>query len=112
MQPGNFDDPIRKTKTDDFLTEFDETVKQTGRRKSNLDWKVEMSRKQLKIVRLMEPELCLECRFAQTADVETESGVHQRMIYCRRLDCDNWDIVNAEPAKSMEVDDYGLDNAA
>jgi hypothetical protein len=71
-----------------------------------------MSRKQLKIVRLLEPELCLECRFAQTADVENDSGVHQRMIYCRRLDCDNWDIVNAEPARSMEVDDYGLDNAA
>ena len=71
-----------------------------------------MSRKQLKIVRLLEPELCLDCRFAQTAEVEAESGVHQRMIYCRRLDCDNWDIVNAEPARSMEVDDYGLDSAA
>lgn len=71
-----------------------------------------MARKQLKIVRLLEPELCLECRFAQTADVENESGVHQRMIYCRRLDCDNWDIVNAEPAKSMEIDSYGLDEAA
>ena len=59
-----------------------------------------MSRRQLKIVRLLEPELCLECRFAQTADVETANGAHQRMIYCRRLDCDNWDIVNAEPAKA------------
>lgn len=61
--------------------------------------------RQLKIVRLLEPELCLECRFAKTADVETENGTTQRMIYCRRLDCDNWDIVNAEPAKSVRVDD-------
>ena len=71
-----------------------------------------MSRKQLKIVRLLEPELCLECRFAQTAEVEEESGPQQRMIYCPRLDCDNWDVINAEPAKRMELDDYGLDNAA
>ncbi len=71
-----------------------------------------MARKQLKIVRLLEPELCLECRFAQTADVESATGTQQRMIYCRRLDCDNWDIINAEPARSMQVDDYGFDNAA
>ena len=70
-----------------------------------------MGRKHLKIVRLLEPELCLDCRFAKTAEVESEKGDHQRMIYCRRLDCDNWDIVDAEPAKSMVVDDY-LDDAA
>jgi hypothetical protein len=73
---------------------------------------VEMAGKQLKIVRLLEPELCLDCRFAKTADVEGQNGNHQRMIYCRRLDCDNWDIVNAEPARSMQIDDIGLDNAA
>ena len=71
-----------------------------------------MSRKQLKIVRLLEPELCLDCRFAKTAEVENQTGTHQRMIYCQRLDCDNWDIINAEPARSMNVDDFGLDNAA
>lgn len=68
-----------------------------------------MARKQLKIVRLLEPEMCLDCRFAKIADVETDAGDIQRMIYCRRLDCDNWDIVNAESARSVkvsEVDDY------
>jgi hypothetical protein len=70
-----------------------------------------MGQRNLKIVKLLEPELCLDCRFAKTAEVESESGVHQRMIYCRRLDCDNWDIVDAEPAKSMVVDD-SLDEAA
>lgn len=64
-----------------------------------------MAKRQLKIVRLLEPELCLECRFANTAEVENEEGVFQRMIYCRRLDCDNWDIVNAEPAKNVRMDD-------
>jgi hypothetical protein len=64
-----------------------------------------MARKHLKIVRLLEPELCLECRFSSTAEVESESGRIQRMIHCRRLDCDNWDIVNAEPARSILSDD-------
>lgn len=64
-----------------------------------------MARRNLKIVRLLEPELCTECRFAQMAEVEAESGQMQRMIYCRRLDCDNWDFTSAEPAKSVRVDD-------
>lgn len=69
-----------------------------------------MGRRQLKIVKLLEPELCLDCRFAQTAEVETEGGAKQRMIYCKRLDCDNWDIVNAEPARNVFPDE--LDDAA
>jgi hypothetical protein len=60
--------------------------------------------KQLKIVRLLEPEMCLECRFAQMADVESDGGGSQKMIYCRRLDCDNWDTSGAQPAKRMRVD--------
>jgi hypothetical protein len=64
-----------------------------------------MARRQLKVVRLLEPELCLECRFANTAEVEMEDGKFHKMVYCRRLDCDNWDIVNAEPAKSVNFDD-------
>ncbi|MCX7800568.1 MAG: hypothetical protein N2109_09525 [Fimbriimonadales bacterium] len=64
-----------------------------------------MARKQLKIVRLIEPELCLDCRFAQMADVEDQAGNLQRMIYCRRLDCDNWDFASAEPAKSLHLEE-------
>lgn len=64
-----------------------------------------MARKQLKIVRLIEPEMCLDCRFAHMADVEAEDGSMSRMIYCRRLDCDNWDTSNAEIAKSIQVDE-------
>ena len=63
-----------------------------------------MARRELKIVKLLEPELCLECRFANVADVEAQDGTMQRMIYCRRLDCDNWDIVTAEPAKSVHFE--------
>ncbi len=64
-----------------------------------------MARKQLKIVRLLEPELCQDCRFAQTAEVANAEGEFQRMVYCRRLDCDNWDIVSAEPATNVRLDE-------
>ncbi|MBX3114424.1 MAG: hypothetical protein KF824_05625 [Fimbriimonadaceae bacterium] len=60
-----------------------------------------MAKRNLKVVRLIEPELCLECRFANTAEVELENGTFQRMIHCRRLDCDNWDYSSAEAAKSI-----------
>ncbi len=63
-----------------------------------------MARRQLKIVKLLEPEICLECNFAHMADVEAADGSFQRMIYCRRLDCDNWDFSSAEPARSVRVD--------
>ena len=61
--------------------------------------------RQMKIVRLLEPEICLECRFADMANVENSEGKVQRMIYCRRLDCDNWDFSSAEPAKKVSLDD-------
>lgn len=64
-----------------------------------------MAKRQLKVVRLLEPEMCLECRFAHTADVELEDGAMQQMIYCKRLDCDNWDVVSAESAKSIHLRD-------
>lgn len=60
-----------------------------------------MSRDTMKVIRLLEPELCIECRFAQVAEVQTAEGT-QRMIHCRRLDCDNWDIQDSEPALSVE----------
>jgi len=39
------------------------------------------------------------------ADVEAGDGTVQRMIYCKRLDCDNWDFTDAEPAKNVSIDD-------
>lgn len=68
-----------------------------------------MAKKELKVVRLLEPELCLECRFAQLADVEMADGTTQRMFHCRRLDCDNWDYQTVEAAGGMNLD---LDEAA
>ena len=44
----------------------------------------------LRIVRLLEPSLCLSCQHASIATVEMSSGVSRRMLHCKRLDCDNW----------------------
>lgn len=62
-----------------------------------------MARRELRVVRLLEPDLCEECRFAQQADVETADGNMQRMLYCKRLDCDNWDYSSAEPAVRVDM---------
>ncbi|ARU41455.1 hypothetical protein CCB80_10050 [Armatimonadetes bacterium Uphvl-Ar1] len=64
-----------------------------------------MAKRNLKVVRLIEPEMCLECRFAKTAEVELADGSMQRMIHCLRLDCDNWDYSSAEAAKSIIDED-------
>jgi hypothetical protein len=61
-----------------------------------------MARRELKVVRLLEPDLCQECRFAHEAEVETADGSKQRMVYCKRLDCDNWDYSSAEPAVKVD----------
>lgn len=45
---------------------------------------------QLIVVTLMEPSLCLSCRFANTSTVKYSDGSQQRMLGCMRLDCDNW----------------------
>jgi len=55
-----------------------------------------MGKKYLKIVSLLNPEMCEECRFCHKADVETAEGIIQNMIYCKRLDCDNWEFINVE----------------
>ncbi|HZO87449.1 MAG TPA: hypothetical protein VFB38_03855 [Chthonomonadaceae bacterium] len=44
----------------------------------------------LRIVRLLEPALCMSCRYATIATVEMADGSSRRMLHCRRLDCDNW----------------------
>jgi len=71
-----------------------------------------MTGRHLKVVKLIEPEMCLECRFGQKAQVEMANGSKQTMVYCRRFDCDNWDYSSAEPAKSVEISDTELDDAA
>ena len=60
----------------------------------------------LKIVRLIEPALCLSCRFAAIATVEMEDDSNRRMLHCRRLDCDNWQTeeVSETPKSIFELE--------
>lgn len=60
-----------------------------------------MVKRELKIVRLLNPEMCLGCAFAKIADVEDAGGRMSRMIQCRRLDCDNWDTTDTSSVRSV-----------
>lgn len=66
----------------------------------------EMGKKQLRVVRLIEPELCMECRFGNKAEVEMTDGTVQQMIHCRRLDCDNWDYQTVDEAADIVHSDF------
>lgn len=64
-----------------------------------------MARRNLRVVRLIEPELCTDCRFAKLASVESKDGRVHRMVHCMRLDCDNWDYESAQSADDLDLDD-------
>lgn len=59
---------------------------------------------QLKIVRLIEPALCLSCRHAAIATVEMDDGSTRRMLHCKRLDCDNWQTEDASQTPRRVAD--------
>lgn len=59
----------------------------------------------LKIVRLLNPSMCLSCQYAALATVEMSSGSSRRMLHCKRLDCDNWQTDEAEETpRSLQED--------
>ncbi len=53
----------------------------------------------LKVIKIIDPLLCIRCENAYIADVVMRDGERKKMFYCSRLDCDNWvsKINNAEP---------------
>lgn len=58
----------------------------------------------LRIVRLIEPALCLSCRFASIATVEMQDSSNRRMLHCKRLDCDNWQTEEIDETPKTIVD--------
>lgn len=44
----------------------------------------------LKVIKIMDPLMCVRCGNAYIADVVTHDGKRKKMFYCSRLDCDNW----------------------
>ncbi len=65
------------------------------------------SKSPLKVIKIMDPLLCVRCDNAYIADVLLSDGVRKKMFYCSRLDCDNW-VSQQAPAS----DEDGLDLAA
>jgi len=59
--------------------------------------------REFRVVRLLEPELCLKCRFGKKADVVYANGNTDQMINCTRLDCDNWDNSKVELAIEIKI---------
>ncbi|MFQ3549059.1 MAG: hypothetical protein SNJ70_04860 [Armatimonadota bacterium] len=48
------------------------------------------SKSKLKVIKIMDPLLCVRCDNAYIADVVMQDGTSKKMFYCSRLDCDNW----------------------
>ena len=60
----------------------------------------------LKVIKIMDPLLCVRCDNAYIADVVLRDGTHKKMFYCSRLDCDNW--VSKAPALHDNDEDVDL----
>lgn len=63
-----------------------------------------MSERNISTIRLIEPDLCLECRFSQMVDLQLEDGSTERSIFCRRGDCDNWDRTQSRQVRVVNFD--------
>ncbi|MDO8586497.1 MAG: hypothetical protein Q7T82_05610 [Armatimonadota bacterium] len=56
----------------------------------------------LKVIRILDPILCVRCDHAYIADVVMSNGRRKKMFYCSRLDCDNW--LSAKEVSQAEVE--------
>lgn len=51
--------------------------------------------------------MCMTCNQASVATVTLEDGTQQRMMHCKRADCDNWiyENVNADEVIAVIEDE-------
>ncbi len=61
--------------------------------------------KSLKLITLLDPEMCLDCRFCKLKTVTLNNGDSKKMIHCTRLDCDNWDTKSGFDDSIREMND-------
>lgn len=71
-----------------------------------------MTRRQMKVVRLLEPDLCEGCAFANLAKVRLETGKVVTAVRCTRMDCDNWDTSTANDVDDSDWKDSLRDDWA
>jgi hypothetical protein len=58
----------------------------------------------LKVIKIMDPLLCVRCEYAYIADVVMREGERKKMFYCSRLDCDNWISKPESSAADTDLD--------
>ena len=58
----------------------------------------------LKVIKIMDPLLCVRCENAYIADVVMRDGGQKKMFYCSRLDCDNWVSRSHTTAADTDLD--------
>ena len=68
----------------------------------------DMKTVKLKTVKLIDPSMCLSCRFAKTADVEYDDGTIRRSLRCLSEWCDNHGEIDYDlvPLKVMGEENY------
>jgi len=57
----------------------------------------------LRVIKIIDPILCIRCDYAYIADVVMPNGKRKKMFYCSRLDCDNW-LSACGPSKEVEIE--------
>lgn len=63
-----------------------------------------MTRKsKLRVIKIIDPILCVRCDNAYIADVVMGDGKQKKMFYCSRLDCDNW-LTTQGPSREVEIE--------
>ena len=63
-----------------------------------------MTRKsKLRVIKIIDPILCVRCDNAYIADVVMGDGKRKKMFYCSRLDCDNW-LTTQGSTREVEID--------
>lgn len=49
-----------------------------------------MAKSEYRVITVMDPVMCLRCERACIAEILFTDGSIRMMLYCNRLDCDNW----------------------
>ena len=62
------------------------------------------SKSKLKVIKIMDPLLCVRCDNAYIADVLMNDGKKKKMFYCSRLDCDNWMSKDVTDCEEQDTD--------
>ncbi len=64
----------------------------------------EKQKSKYKVIKILDPLLCVKCESAYVADVQMSDGERKKMFYCSRKDCDNWATENDFASTNDEWD--------